>query len=199
MKPASLILLQVVTSLSTTARFAAFKDYLAAQQSTMIAELEELDGAAVFGRDEWRRDDGSRGVTRVIQDGALIEKGCVSTSFVSGELTPQRAAAMSARGRRGVDAAGGQRFEAAALSLVIHPVSPHVPTLRGDARCFVVYDDAGAPVEAWYGGGCDLTPCYLVEADVVACRAVARRADRGDAAAPARIAGLVVSSSSIDR
>jgi coproporphyrinogen III oxidase len=149
---------------TSRATFSAFKDFLAAQQKVMCQEVEALDGQAVFGEDAWTRGDGSRGLTRVIADGALVEKGCISTSFITGTLTKARAEAMCGRGRENVKA--GDRFEAAALSLVLHAKSPHVPTLRGDARCFVVFDKNDRPREAWYGGGCDLTPCYLVEEDV---------------------------------
>ena len=153
-----------------TPSFAAF---LSDQQASIVAELEALDGGgAAFGADAWARDDGSRGLTRVIEGGDVIEKGCVSTSFIEGTLTRERAAAMTARGRAGVDAAGGQRFRAEALSLVLHARSPRVPTLRGDARRFVVLDDDGAaPRASWFGGGCDLTPAYLDDGDAAAFNA----------------------------
>ena len=61
----------------------------------------------------------------------------MNTSILEGVLSPQRAQAMSARGR-GISAAGGQRYTAAALSLVFHPGHPFVPTLRADIRCFQV-------------------------------------------------------------
>ena len=56
-------------------------------------------------------------------------------SVVRGSLTEQRAKAMSARGRP-VEA--GTPYAAAALSLVFHPASPLVPTLRADVRLFQV-------------------------------------------------------------
>ena len=144
--------------------FGAFKDFLAAQQKVMCDAVAALDGTSSFGEDAWTRGDGSHGLTRVIADGALVEKGCISTSYIQGTLTKARAEAMCSRGRENVKA--GDRFEAAALSLVLHAKSPHVPTLRGDARCFVVFDENDEPREAWYGGGCDLTPCYVVEDDI---------------------------------
>ena len=144
--------------------FGAFKDFLAEQQEVMCNAVEALDGTSSFGEDAWTRGDGSHGLTRVIADGALVEKGCISTSYIQGTLTKARAEAMCSRGRENVKA--GDRFEAAALSLVLHAKSPHVPTLRGDARCFVVFDENDEPREAWYGGGCDLTPGYVVEDDI---------------------------------
>lgn len=61
----------------------------------------------------------------------------MNVSFVQGKLTPERAVAMSSRGR-GIDAQGGQPYSAAALSLVFHPANPLVPTLRADVRLFEV-------------------------------------------------------------
>ena len=75
---------------------------------------------------------------------------------------PNATAAMSARGR-GVDPAGGQPYSAVALSLVFHSGNPHLPTVRADVRRFEV-----AGVGAWFGGGADLTPFYLQDADAVA-------------------------------
>mmetsp|Transcript_35985 Transcript_35985/g.113838 ORF Transcript_35985/g.113838 Transcript_35985/m.113838 type:complete len:176 (-) Transcript_35985:1390-1917(-) len=86
-------------------------------------------------------------------------QAAANVSVVRGTLTPERAKAMSSRGRGNVDIEGGQEYSAAAMSLVFHPASPRVPTLRADVRLFEV----GGSV--WYGGGCDLTPAYLEEED----------------------------------
>ena len=67
----------------------------------------------------------------------LLLQGAVNVSFVQGELTPERAVAMSSRGR-GIDPKGGQSYAATALSLVFHPAHPLVPTLRADVRLFQV-------------------------------------------------------------
>lgn len=141
----------------------SFRDFILAAQAELCAQFEGLDGAATFCTDAWERDGGGKtgfGITRVLTDGAAFEKAAVNTSVVSGVLTPARAAAMSSRGRRCVDAAGGQAYAAAALSLVVHGSNPHVPTLRADVRSFTVEG------ETWFGGGVDLTPSYLHVADV---------------------------------
>ena len=131
-------------------------------QAALCADVASLDGGASFGLDAWERsgDAGGYGRTRVLQGGKLLEKGAANVSVVRGVLSASRAAAMSARGRPGVDPAGGQAYSAVALSLVFHAASPLVPTLRADVRAFAV-DGAGA----WFGGGADLTPAYLFPAD----------------------------------
>ncbi|KXZ44310.1 hypothetical protein GPECTOR_69g403 [Gonium pectorale] len=99
------------------------------------------------------------GITCVLEDGQVLEKAAANISVVRGTLSAQRAAAMSSRGRGSIDPKGGQPYAAAAMSLVFHSAHPLIPTLRADVRLFQVGD------EAWYGGGCDLTPSYLDEAD----------------------------------
>jgi len=51
-------------------------------------------------------------------------------------------------------------FFAAGVSLVLPPRNPHVPTLHLNVRYFEVTDAEGEPVDAWFGGGTDLTPTY---------------------------------------
>ena len=67
----------------------------------------------------------------------MCSQAAVSTTFVQGTLSAQRAKAMSSRGRS-INQEGGQRYTAAALSLVFHPAHPLVPTLRADVRRFEV-------------------------------------------------------------
>lgn len=66
-----------------------------------------------------------------------LAQAAVNVSLIQGQLNPERAKAMSSRGR-GIDPQGGQSYSAAALSLVYHPAHPHVPTLRADVRLFEV-------------------------------------------------------------
>ncbi|KAK9831321.1 hypothetical protein WJX81_002110 [Elliptochloris bilobata] len=143
-------------------------------QVDIIAEAEELDNSGKrFFIDRWERDvsnlNSGYGITAVLEGGGLLEKAAVSISVVSGTLTPARARAMCERGRPGVDIQGGQPYAATALSLVFHPAHPKVPTLRADVRRFEVGGSA------WFGGGCDLTPAYLNEADARAFHAFWRR------------------------
>lgn len=88
----------------------------------------------------------------VLQNGAVFEKGGINVSFVHGTLSEARAKAMSARGR---EVAQGTPYRAAALSLVLHTMSPFLPTLRADVRVFAAGD------KVWAGGGADLTPFYI--------------------------------------
>ena len=49
--------------------------------------LEAVDGKADFIEDEWEREGGGGGKTRVIANGNVFEKGGVNTSVVYGDVT----------------------------------------------------------------------------------------------------------------
>ena len=61
-------------------------------------------------------------------------------------------------------ALAGKPFQALAVSVIVHPHNPYVPTTHMNVRFFVV--EADEPV--WYfGGGFDLTPYYGFVDDAV--------------------------------
>jgi coproporphyrinogen III oxidase len=127
-------------------------DFIRALQAKICAALEAEDGGARFASDEWQRPGGGGGVSRVIADGNVFEKGGVNISIVHGELKPDFAAQLPG---------DGLAFKAAGISLVIHPKSPRVPTVHANFRCL----QRGSAT--WYGGGADLTPYYPVREDVL--------------------------------
>ncbi|MGA0244070.1 MAG: coproporphyrinogen III oxidase, partial [Pseudohongiellaceae bacterium] len=57
---------------------AAVKEFLLRLQSEICAGLEALDGSAEFRTDQWDREDGGSGITRIISDGAVFEKAGVN-------------------------------------------------------------------------------------------------------------------------
>ena len=113
-----------------------------------------LDGGGAFREDRWDRAGGGGGVSRVLVDGATFEKAGINRSVVEGMLAPDLAQRIGAQGSRAAT------FFAAGMSLVIHPQSPMVPTVHLNVRYFEIGDAAGEPVDAWFGGGTDLTPTY---------------------------------------
>ena len=113
-----------------------------------------LDGGGAFGEDRWKRAGGGGGVSRVLVDGATFEKAGINRSVVEGLLAPELAQRIGAQGSRAAS------FFAAGMSLVIHPRSPMVPTVHLNVRYFEIGDASGEPVDAWFGGGTDLTPTY---------------------------------------
>ncbi|MDT0689677.1 oxygen-dependent coproporphyrinogen oxidase [Salegentibacter sp. F188] len=144
-----------------------FYKYIETLQDTITSKLEEIDGKAKFQQDLWERAEGGGGRTRVIEDGAVFEKGGVNISAVHGPLAP----AMQAYFKVGkVD------FFACGLSLVLHPKNPMVPTVHANWRYFEMYDKEGNTIDQWFGGGQDLTPYYLFEEDATHFHQVCKNA-----------------------
>jgi coproporphyrinogen III oxidase len=125
-------------------------------QDRICAALEALDGKASFITDEWEREHGGGGRTRVISNGRVFEKGGVNTSVVWGKVTDTMRTQLKIE---------GDKWFACGLSLVIHPENPYVPTTHANWRYFELYDEAGYVCDRWFGGGADLTPYYLFEED----------------------------------
>jgi coproporphyrinogen III oxidase len=126
-------------------------------QTSICLGLEEEDGKSKFQSDSWERPDssgshGGGGLTRVISEGDIFEKGGVNFSEVHGNLPAE----MSKR-LVGIDTEAP--FYATGVSLVLHPSSPMVPTVHANFRYLEVAD------KSWFGGGLDLTPYYLFEED----------------------------------
>ena len=135
------------------------KDFLLELQSSICAALEALDPGASFQTDRWDRENGGSGVSRVISDGQVFEKGGVNFSHVFGDTLPVSATATRP------DLAG-RAWQAMGVSLVIHPSNPFVPTSHANFRMFVA-DKEGEESAWWFGGGYDLTPYYGFEEDCV--------------------------------
>ncbi|MEL7530519.1 MAG: oxygen-dependent coproporphyrinogen oxidase [Bacteroidota bacterium] len=135
-----------------------FTDFIHQLQNTICVAVEELDGKAVFREDKWDRPEGGGGRTRIIQEGAVFEKGGVNISMVHGELSAALQKQLQVTEKV---------FFACGLSLVLHPLNPMVPTVHANFRFFELYDQNGKAVDRWFGGGADLTPYYLWPEDAV--------------------------------
>ncbi len=146
----------------------AVKEYLLNIQSRICAGLEQADGKATFITDAWERDTGGTGITRVIGNGAVLEKGGVNFSHVFGKSLPASATA-------GRPELAGSQFEAMGVSLVIHPNNPYVPTSHANIRFFIAEKPGMEPVW-WFGGGYDLTPYYGFDEDCVHWHQTAQKA-----------------------
>lgn len=133
-----------------------FYEYIQQLQNSITSKLEEIDGVAKFHEDIWSRKEGGGGKTRVIENGAIFEKGGVNISSVYGPLPSEMQQYFKVPD---VD------FFACGLSLVLHPKNPMVPTVHANFRYFEMYDKSGKIIDQWFGGGQDLTPYYLFEED----------------------------------
>lgn len=144
-------------SLNSTA---PVRDYLLGLQRRIADQLGALDGGS-FGTDAWQKPPGEKlqgdGITRIIEDGALLERGGVGFSHVRGAALPPTASANRPE-------LAGCGFEALGVSLVMHPRNPYCPTVHMNVRMFIARRD-GQALAFWFGGGMDLTPYYGFEED----------------------------------
>jgi len=146
------------------------REYLLGLQQRIVDRFEQFEDRP-FLRDLWEKPAdaplGGGGLTRILENGELLERGGVGFSHVIGTKLPPSATAQRPE-------LAGRSFEAMGVSLVFHPRSPYVPTVHMNVRFFI----AKAPGQQeiyWFGGGMDLTPYYGFEEDArhfhATCRA----------------------------
>ncbi len=133
------------------------KQYFLKLQQQICTELEQEDDKGFFVEDSWKRESGGGGLTKVMENGLVIEKGGVNFSEVYGENLPPSASAHRPE-------LAGRNFHAMGVSLVIHPHNPYIPTSHMNVRFFLA-EKAGEDPVWWFGGGFDLTPYYGFEED----------------------------------
>jgi coproporphyrinogen III oxidase len=143
------------------------KQYLLKLQDVISQTLELVDGKGNFVEDNWQRELGGGGRTRVLTGGKFIEQAGVNFSHVFGEKLPESATAARPE-------LAGRSFQAVGVSLVIHPHNPFVPTTHANVRFFIAEKPGEKPVW-WFGGGFDLTPFYPFYEDVVHWHTVANK------------------------
>jgi len=143
----------------------AVKQFLLDLQERICQQLSSLDGTA-FQEDNWQRQEGGGGRSRVLRNGTVFEQAGVNFSHIQGAAMPASATAHRPE-------LAGRRFEAMGVSLVIHPNNPHVPTSHANVRFFIAEKPGADPVW-WFGGGFDLTPFYGIEEDAVHWHQTAR-------------------------
>jgi len=153
----------------TPADVGRVRAYLLDLQERIVGAMEAAGGEP-FLRDAWTRPADGRltgdGLTRLIEGGALLERGGCNFSHVAGRTLPPSATAARPE-------LAGAAFEALGVSLVFHPRNPYVPTVHMNVRLFCAFPASG-PAVFWFGGGMDLTPYYGFEEDArhfhAACR-----------------------------
>ena len=133
------------------------KGYLLGLQERICDDLMVLDSDLALKEDQWEREAGGGGRSRVMRQGKIFEQGGINFSHVYGDSLPPSATAHRPE-------LAGRSFQALGDSLVIHPLSPYVPTTHMNIRFFVAEKKGEAPIW-WFGGGFDLTPYYGFKED----------------------------------
>ena len=136
---------------ANTPDIAQVKAWLLSLQERIVSAVEEVDGKK-FIRDSWERPEGGGGISRLIEEGNVLERGGVGFSHVTGSSLPPSAAANRPE-------LAGRSWEAMGVSLVFHPRNPYAPTVHMNVRFFTTTGAGKEPVW-WFGGGMDLTPYY---------------------------------------
>ena len=126
------------------------RDWFVGLQDRICKQLEEADGKAIFISDPWQRKGGGGGISRVISDGNIIEKGGVNFSAVWGKTPEPVLKSMK------LDLPEHPDFFATGVSIVLHPFNPKVPIIHMNVRYFEMTNGTW-----WFGGGIDLTPHYI--------------------------------------
>ena len=143
--------------------------YLLNLQNDICDEFGGLDTKSSFDKDVWEREDGrGSGITRVITNGSLFEKGGVNFSIISGDNMPKSATELRPE-------LAGRKYTALGISLVLHPDNPFIPTTHANVRFFIAENEEEEPLW-WFGGGFDLTPYYGFEEDAIHWHKIASKA-----------------------
>ena len=136
------------------------KKYLIELQHSICLEIELIEDGVIFDKDSWTRDDqrGS-GLTNILSNGNIFEKGGINYSIISGDKMPKSATELRPE-------LAGRKYTALGVSLVLHPENPFIPTAHANVRFFIAEEQGKNPIW-WFGGGFDLTPYYGFDEDAV--------------------------------
>ena len=101
-----------------------------------------------FNEKRWNHHDDGGGLMTKIK-GSIIEKGGINISTVSGKFNEKMQ-------KNVLGASEDPKFSATGISVVLHPMSPHIPSMHFNTRYLTT-------TKSWFGGGMDLTPCLDFE------------------------------------
>ena len=140
------------------------KTYFQSLQKRVCQAFEEREPIKKFSSEENKSETGGIGKPKVIDDGVHVERGAVQYTYSKGTKLPAAATERN-------ESLTGRSFEAASISMIMHPRNPFVPTFHANLRFFLV--DNGH----WhFGGGFDLTPFYPFAEDVLHWHTIAKSA-----------------------
>ena len=143
------------------------RNYFLELQNKITEKLQEQETVS-FLEDQWNREEGGGGQSRILENGVIFEKAGINFSDVHGQQLPTSATEK----RPNLENAS---FRAMGISLVFHPRNPFVPTCHMNLRYFSVLKK-DEEIAWWFGGGYDLTPYYGFEEDAIHWHSTARDA-----------------------
>jgi len=129
--------------------------YFLELQNRICTDVGSRENNSTFSTEDIVRAQGGHSRPRVLEDGHYLEKAAVLCSHSIGSALPQAATERNPQ-------LAGKGFEASAISMIVHPRNPYIPTFHANLRFFLIDQDR------WYfGGGFDLTPYYAFPEDVL--------------------------------
>ena len=134
------------------------RNYFIKLQNKITEKLQEQETVS-FLEDQWNRQEGGGGQSRILKNGVIFEKAGINFSDVHGKQLP----ASATEKRPNLE---NTSFRAMGISLVFHPRNPFVPTCHMNLRYFSVLKK-DEEIAWWFGGGYDLTPYYGFEEDAI--------------------------------
>ena len=131
----------------SSVKFDAAKDWFKKLRNKLVYSLESL-GSEKFIITEWDHKSEGGGKMSKLKS-SFIEKGGVNISSVSGIFEESMIGKVP-----GTE--NNPSYKATGISVVLHPVSPHIPSMHFNTRYLQTE-------QQWFGGGMDITPCLPYE------------------------------------
>ena len=133
-------------------------DYFKTTQATITQAIEAFEPKTSF-KGELQKNERGQTKPQILTDGTIIEKAAVNFTHSIGQKLPPAATVRKPE-------LAGSPFQAVAISLIVHPQNPYVPTTHANLRFFQIGDDTSSG-NWWFGGGFDLTPYYPFLEDII--------------------------------
>lgn len=125
-------------------------------QNDWLESCKILDPKATIICDDLNKPR-HRNYIRAISNGDIFEKAAIHFSELEGQQLPPAATEQFPKYHQ-------CPFRVTGVSLIIHPLNPHAPTVHANFRYFSVFSET-EPNLWWFGGGTDLTPHFIYEQD----------------------------------
>ena len=127
----------------TDSNFINAQEWFKELRAKLINDIEKIENQK-FIVTEWKhREEGGGKMSKI--KGSIIEKGGVNISTVAGKFEKNFS-------KNIVGTENNNSYKATGISVVLHPCSPHIPSMHFNTRYLETE-------KSWFGGGMDITPC----------------------------------------
>ena len=128
-------------------KFNTAKEWFEKLRDNLVETIQNIDEKQ-FEVSNWdHKGDGGGKMSKI--KGNIIEKGGVNISTVAGTFNENMREAIPG-------AKEDPNYNATGISVVLHPVSPKIPSMHFNTRFIKT-------TQEWFGGGMDITPCLIFE------------------------------------